>query len=229
MSRALARRRGSNMAKINNIGGFYRYLEWLMWIFYLNILWIVFMCIGLIVFGIFPATVAMFTVYRGWFRRDVVDIKLTKTFLQAYKKDFLKANAIGYIIVAIGYLLYLDFQFLANIEGVMLYVMQTGLIIFGLAYIIMTLHIFPVYVHFDLKFFNNFKHAMLIGLYSPLSTIGMILGLVIINFLFSKIPGLIPAIGISLSAAIIMACALFAFHSIDKKQQKLVEETEDES
>src|SRR5690625_27778 len=111
----------------------------------------------------------------------------------------------------------------------MLTVMQTVLIIFGLAYNIMTLHIFPVYVHFDLKFFNNFKHAMLIGLYSPLSTIGMILGLVIINFLFSKIPGLIPAIGISLSAAIIMACALFAFHSIDKKQQNSVEDTEVDS
>lgn len=208
------------MAKVNNIGGLYRFLEWLMWIFYINILWIVFMCIGLIVFGIFPATAAMFAVYRDWFRKDVVDMKITKTFLEVYKKDFLKANMIGYIVVVIGFILYLDFQLLANVEGVMWYVMQIGLIFFGLIYIIMILHIFPVYVHYNLKFTDYFKHAIVLGISNPLTTIAMVIGLILFYFLFRYIPGLIPTIGISTPAAVIMACALIAFNNIDAKQRR---------
>jgi len=221
----LQKKRGHNMAKINNIGGVYRYLEWVMWIFYINILWVAFVFTGLIIFGLFPATAAMFAVYRGWFRRDMVDAKITKIFIHTYKKDFLKANAIGYIVAGIGYLLYLNFQFSANIQGMMMYVTQTGLIFFGFVYIIMTLYIFPVWSHFDLKFSDYFKHAVLIGLYSPLMTIGMIIGLIITSLLFWYVPGIVPVIGVSLLAAILMGCALFAFYSIDKKQKEFSEST----
>ncbi len=101
--------------------------------------------------------------------------------------------------------------------------MQAGLVILGTIYFIMILYIFPVYVHFDLKFFRYFKNAFLIGFFSPLATILMVVALVVFAFLFNYIPGLLPSIGISLSAASIMGCALLAFNSIEKKQRKFTE------
>lgn len=211
------------MAKTNNIGGFYRFLEWLMWVFYINILWLAFTFIGFIAFGIFPATAAMYAVYQDWFRKDVQEVQITKVFIKTYKQEFFKANGIGYITLLIGYILYLDFQLLANIQGFMLYIMQAGLVILGTIYFIMILYIFPVYVYFDLKFFRYFKNALLIGFFSPLPTILMVVALVLFAFLFNYIPGLLPSIGISLSAASIMGCALFAFKSIERKQRKFTE------
>src|SRR5690625_7749423 len=103
----------------------------------------------------------------------------------------------------------------------MMYVTQTGLIFFGFVYIIMTLYIFPVWSHFDLKFPDYFKHAVLIGLYSPLTTIGMIIGLTITCLLFSYVPGVVHVIGVRLVAAILVGCELFRFARLDTKRDKL--------
>ncbi len=40
--------------------------EWITKIAYLNLLWLGFTLLGLIIFGIFPATAATFTVARKW-------------------------------------------------------------------------------------------------------------------------------------------------------------------
>lgn len=208
------------MKKDNSFGGLYQVLEWLMWLFYINLLWVTFTIVGLVAFGFFPATAAMFSVFRGWLRKDD-EVKITKTFLTTYKNGLLKANAIGFILVAIGYVLYLDFQLLGNVEGPIIYVLKVGFIVLGLIYVTTVLYIFPVFVHFELTFFQYFKNAMLFGIFSPFMSILMILSLVIINYLFMFLPGIIPVLGVSMVGLIITFWAFSAFKRFQNKQMQL--------
>lgn len=110
------------MGKVLNITKFYLLLEWVMWLAYINLLWIGSALIGLIVFGIFPATVAMFTVIRHLLLKDTTGKQILKTFALTYKREFFKSNVIGLIFTAIGYLLYLDFLYIQNMTGATYYV-----------------------------------------------------------------------------------------------------------
>ncbi|MRH42791.1 DUF624 domain-containing protein [Aquibacillus halophilus] len=214
------------MAKSNGSGGgLYRILEWIMWIAYINLLWVGFSLLGLIVLGVFPATVAGFTVIRGLLMKNT-DTPIIKTFFRTYKNEFFKSNAIGFIFVVVGYILYLDFVFIGNINGLLFYVLQIGLVFVSLVYLIALLYIMPVYVHFDLNFTRYFKQAIQIGIFSPLMTIAMVLGLFIVYFLITLIPGLIPLFAFGASAFVIMACGLFAFHRLENKQRLLNEPKE---
>lgn len=46
--------------------GLNHFCTWVMRLAYLNVLWILFSLAGLVVFGLMPATAAMFTVAREW-------------------------------------------------------------------------------------------------------------------------------------------------------------------
>src|SRR5690625_6342583 len=52
------------------MGGFYTLANWIMRLAYVNILWIAFSLVGIIILGFFPATIGMFTVIRKWIQGD---------------------------------------------------------------------------------------------------------------------------------------------------------------
>lgn len=206
------------MARVTTVGGMYRVLEWLMWICFINILWVLFSIVGLLVFGIFPATAAAFAAMRHLFMKGVGK-GLFKLFLTTFKQEFFKANGIGFLFVIAGYIIYLDFLFVKSVSGIMFYALQTGLIIIALIYLVALLYIMPVFVHYRLKFFQYFKHAVLIGIFSPVWTILMIVGLVIIYYLIRFVPGLIPFVTVGLATFNLMGIALAAFQGMEMKQQ----------
>lgn len=206
--------------------GFYRVLEWVMWLMYLNVLWILFTIIGLGIFGVFPATVSMFTIIRQLLLKQ--DSTIFKTFLHTYKKEFFRANGVGLILAVIFYILYMDLLYLDRIPGILFNFFQVGLIVVSIIFLIVLIYIFPVYVHFDLKFLERFKHALLIGIFSPLANLGIIFSFIMLFFIYKWLPGLIPLIGISLVGLIIMFLTLFAFNRFQEKQQTLNESEEDE-
>lgn len=207
------------MGKVLNITKFYLLLEWVMWLAYINLLWIGSALIGFVVFGIFPATVAMFTVIRHLLLKDTTGKQILKTFALTYKKEFFKSNLIGLIFTLVGYLLYLDFLYIQNMTGATYYMFQIGLIFISIIYFISLLYIVPVYVHYDLKFHQYFRHALLIGILSPITTMLIVIGLTLLYFLLVLIPGLIPLITTSTLAFIIMGCALIGFRRLEDKQQ----------
>lgn len=205
---------------------FYHVLEWIMWLLYLNLLWFLFTLIGLGVLGIFPATVSMFTVIRHLLQKK--DPAIFKTFFQTFKQEFFKANGVGLLIFAIIYLLYMDFLFLDHLPSSLFGVFQIGLLLAVIVFVIVLLYIFPVYVHYELSFFQMFKHALIIGVFSPLANLLIIIGFAVLYYLYKWLPGLIPTFGISLIALLLMFSGLFAFNRIQEKQEKL-EESEENS
>lgn len=198
---------------------FYNVLQWVMWLIYLNILWFLFTMIGLVLFGVFPATVSLFAVIRKLFLKE--DLSVTKTFIQIYKEEFFKANGIGMILVLVAYILYMDFLFLDKIHAGLFTIFQIGLIIVSILYFITLIYIFPVYVHYQLKFIDYFKHALLIGVFSLLTNLIIIISFVCLYFLYTWIPGFIPIFGLSLASFILTVSVMLAFNRFEKRQQKL--------
>jgi uncharacterized membrane protein YesL len=197
-----------------SIGGLYTLTEWITRFAYVNILWIGFSLLGLVVFGISPATVAMFTIIRKWIMGES-DIPVFQTFWNSYKKEFLKSNGVGFVLAISVYIIFIDLNYLKldTIIQIPLY-----LIIFA---IIMTLfYIFPVYVHYNVTFLQLFKNAFFIMMVNPLSSIMMLIGFVALFFVMKFLPALVFFFGGSLSAGIIMSSCYLAFQKIEKKQKE---------
>lgn len=205
------------------MGGLYRICEWIMRLAYVNILWILFTLVGLGVVGIMPSTAAMFAVTRKWIRGET-DIPVFATFWSSYKSEFVKVNLLGLIMGAAAVILYLDFrifQYSTNdLMQMFSFVFFAVLILFSLTVIYM----FPVFAHFDIKLLQYIKYSFLIAIGSPMSTIMMVIGLVVIFFLMMKFPGLIVFFSGSLVAFVMMFWANRAFLKIEEKHQKMQEQ-----
>src|SRR5699024_2801656 len=92
-------------------GRLFRLCEVVMRLAYVNLLWVLFTALGLGLFGIFPATVALFTVTRKWVMGDH-DIPIFSTFWHTYRKEFFKSTLFGFILFVIGYIIYVDLVYL---------------------------------------------------------------------------------------------------------------------
>ena len=197
----------------------YNVCDWIAKIVIVNILWLLFTLAGLIVLGIMPATIALFTVVRKWTVSES-DIPIFATFLRTYKKEFLQANYLGLFLVAIGSFLLYDLRLVLSMEGNFLAVLGVPLMIMILCYLLILLYIIPVYVHFELKFLQYFKYAFFIGILNIPTTLLMVMLLLSFCMLLSFLPGFIPFFSVSVISIIIMFGATTTFQRIADKQQK---------
>lgn len=204
-----------------NTNGFYRFLEWLMWIMYLNLLWIISSLLGLIVFGIFPATMALISTIREWHVNE--EISFHKSYAKAYKQYFIKSNLMGFLFLVVGYILFVDLQWIIQNTSTFQFLFLTVFIVLAFIYIITLLYTFPIMAHFNLKISHAIKHAIIIGVFSPLVTFIMGTILILLQYLWRFIPGLLPVIGVSLTFYIITRFSIIAFERFEVKQKKLLE------
>ncbi|MGG1687820.1 YesL family protein, partial [Pseudalkalibacillus sp. NRS-1564] len=78
------------MVELNGLWGkFYRITEWVARLVYVQCLWLVFSIVGLLVAGIFPATMGMFAVVRRW-QLGETDVPVFPEFWTTYKQEFIK-------------------------------------------------------------------------------------------------------------------------------------------
>lgn len=199
---------------------FYRLMEWIWRFAYLNILWLVFTLLGLGIFGVFPATASVYSVIRKWLIKDP-DTAIFSVFWSSYKAHFLGANSLGYCLIVMGYILYFNYNYLAVISGFEHTFVLFFWFITVTIYLLLVLFLFPVYVHYQLKFLQYFKAAIWVAVANPLALISMILGLIIGSYLFRFIPGLIPFFSVSILLSLIMWNAVHAFERIERKKQRL--------
>jgi uncharacterized membrane protein YesL len=198
--------------------GILRIPEWMIKIAFINFLWVCFSILGIIIFGIFPATIALFAVIRKWLMGET-DIPIFKNFWAFYKKDFLKSNFLGLMLVVIGITLYIDYQLLQQVSSNLIQWVYYLLLTITFMFIMTFLYTFPVFVHYDISVFQVMKKAFLIMIISPLSTIMIIAGSIILYFTMTNFPGLIPIFGVSLLAFLIMWSTNLSFANIRNKNE----------
>lgn len=201
--------------------GLHNVAEWITRLFYLNILWIIFTLSGLVVFGIFPATVAVFTVIRHWVLGEG-QVPLFKTFWYAFKGSFVQIQLIGYTLALIGSILYIDYNFFSSRDESIFLVAEllTGSAMFVLA--IVFLYIFPVYVHFKLKTIEYIKNALLIGLSHLFHSILMFIVTAIFFYGFMKYFGFFGLFIVSMTAFWVTWISQMVFKRIEILKAKKV-------
>ncbi|CAM4052016.1 YesL family protein [Lederbergia lenta] len=209
------------------MGGFYRISEWIWRFFYINILWIMFLIPGLLIFGFFPSTAAMFAVMRKWVQGES-DIPVFKTFWTSYKKEFIKSNILGLIIAVIGYILFIDLKFIQVSTNSFVSLLHIPLIAVFLLYGLVLLYIFPVFVHYDIKMLQVFKNSFLIMIMFPFITIMMAVVSYFIYYIMLKIPGLIPIFGGSIIAYAISWGTNITFRQIEQREVARLEKEKEQ-
>lgn len=202
-------------------GVFYRASQWVSRLAYINILWIGFTLLGLIVFGFFPATAAMFAITRKWIMGKK-DISIFRNFWLLYRYEFKKVNILGFIMVFIGVILYVDLTFFSISNTLLLQIIQYCLLVVSILYIIALIYFFPVYAYYNFNFMQHIKYSLLVGLRSPLFTILMVVATLCINYLVVKVPGLIPFFSGSVTSIVLILIVQPIFNRFEKENMKQV-------
>ncbi|MDQ0207838.1 YesL family protein [Alkalicoccobacillus murimartini] len=201
------------------MGGLHKIAEWIMRMAYINILWVGFTLAGLVVFTIFPATFAMYAVIRKWIMGED-DVPVFKTFFSYLKKDFIRGNIIGLFLVLIGFVLYVDFQFLLTFagEGIVAYFYYPVLFV-TLIVALGTIFVFPVFVHYQLKNVQVFKTAFFLMAVNPALSILMLVALGVALYAMFSFPATVIFFGASVPAYIIMRISYAIIQMALAKQQ----------
>ncbi|RFB18715.1 DUF624 domain-containing protein [Bacillus sp. HNG] len=189
---------------------------------YVNILWIVFTVLGFGVLGLFPSTGAMFTIVHKWLSKEPVE-KIFQTFWNTYKKEFISLNKFGLFFILIGYILLYDFMFLQkNVDK--LQFLFPILLFLSISYIVTLFYFFPVYIQFEMKFFQYIKQSFLIAASSLIETILILTAGMLLGILVNLIPGIIPFFTGSVLAVAITWCSNRAFLKINSKKKMITQE-----
>lgn len=184
--------------------GLYRITEKIARLAYVNMLWVLFTLLGLGVFGLLPATSAMFAVIRKW-QMGEEDVPVYKTFWHYYRKDFLKVNLLGHILLITGYILSIEYQILRSVDATVYYIASFGVIAQLILYVIVLIYFFPVFAHFRLKSGDYFKWPFVIGISHPIMTVFLVASVVVLQFAAYKfMPALLLFFGPSITASILM-------------------------
>ena len=181
---------------------------------YLNLLWALFTLVGILVFGLFPATIAMFTVLRKIILKE--DFNCFKLFWKTYKAEFFKGNLLGIVLVLINSITFINVLFFRNMTGAIEFLFYP-MVAIGILLFLMSLFVFPVYVHFDLHFLQIFKNSFSFMLLYPLSSLSIIVNSLIVLIILYQLPALVVFYSVSIIGLIIMTSANRAFQKNAEK------------
>lgn len=183
--------------------GYYQFSVWAMRLAYVNLIWFVFTIIGLGFIGIMPATAGMFAVVRKWVSGED-EIKVFSTFWNSYRKEFVKSNLLGYTLIGIGYILYIELQILRAQDSMVYFIASFGVIALIVVLCIVLLYAFPVFAHFNVGTLQNIRWAFIIGVIHPVLTIVLVVGIASVYYIaLTTIPALLFFFGGSATAFVL--------------------------
>lgn len=188
----------------------YRATEWITRLAYLNLLWIFFTLTGLLLFGFFPSTLAMYAIVRDWLNGKT-DIDIFKNFWNYYKTEFVKSNLLGLFLITIIVLIGLDIYYVQMNDFTWISIPLYAMI---LLFILFLFYLFPAFTHFDLNLFPLIKNTFFIMLISPLHTLLIIICIGALFIFINVFPGSAFIFGGSLYALITSWLALHAFNKL---------------
>lgn len=193
--------------------------EWIARLAYLNLLWILFTLSGGVIFGFFPATIAMLATLRQFLIKNHPPV--FKTFWHYYKKEFFGSNKLGLIIVVIGFILYMNINFLQSTSNEGTSFLFYSSLVMSCIYVLIICYALASYVEFEQSLGTHLKNALLISIYSPIPSLLIIFGFAAVYFAVTTISGLGFFFSVSLLGLVILSSANLAYKKIARKQEQL--------
>jgi uncharacterized membrane protein YesL len=209
---------GGFIMELNGVmGRLYNGMDWIAKLVYVQFLWLLGSIAGLVIGGLFPATMAMFAVLRKMIQRED-EFSFFQTFWVTFRREFWKANVLGGIISLIGFILYFYLVFLKAHEGAVSVILYILVLSITFVFLITNLFLGPVFVHYQLRVYQYLRMSLLFCLSCPFHGISMIGGLVAFYFLMTYVPGLLPFLSVSLLAWFLMFMANLAFEKAKQEE-----------
>lgn len=181
----------------------------------LNILWLLFVLRGFVIFGLYPATVALFSVIRQMDRGK--ETKIYPAFKKYFNQEFTLSNSIGLPTILFGYLLLVSYQFLAA-GNLPVYLSVRYVVLMALMILIIhTTYLIPVISHYNFERIRDYwKLPIIFGLGYIGRTIIIFSLLAISYYAFFQWSILIPFLGVSVNSLVIfkLTKGLFMKHPI---------------
>jgi uncharacterized membrane protein YesL len=188
--------------------------EWLVRLVLIQFYWVLFSLLGLVVFGLVPSTMAMFSVTRQLVIKNE-DIPLFRTFKENFTSQFWKGNGAGAILLIITAILYVDYRFFIEHETMNAVAILILIISFLAGMIVCFL--FPIYAHYDVRVGEGIKKSVFVCLshfhYGLLAMVG-VGSLIVLYVMFS---GLLILIGGSAIAMFLTILGQKVFKNIEHK------------
>jgi uncharacterized membrane protein YesL len=197
----------------------YRTCIWISKLAYLNLLWLFFTLTGAILLGVGPSTAGLYSVVRKWQREGIDQTRVFKTYWSTYKNDFWRANFLSWIFIITGFILYFDLRFFQSQTGVLSLLLFSLSVAASVVYIAALVYLFPIFVHFDLRFSQYIKNCILIPLLRPFDAFTALSGVIIVSYVATTNLTLLLLFSISLLGLYINWIAQRSFLKIEQKQQ----------
>ncbi|WP_208589705.1 YesL family protein [Gracilibacillus suaedae] len=202
-------------------GFIYRSMVWLTRLTYLNLLWIFFSLLGLVIGGFFPALTAMFAVERKWIRGNT-SFAILPYFWNVYKNNFKSSNILGIPFILLFSLIYLNLQFTQVLGQFLGSILLFFLFVVSFLVIIIFLYVFPTYIHYDVRLIESLIFSFIIALSAPMQTFLIMINLIGFLIITLYLPGVFFLFVGSASSLIIMWFAYRAMIQIKNRKELIV-------
>lgn len=206
----------------NVMNKFNIFSEWVMNLFILQLLWIGGTLIGGVIFGLFPATIALYASLRK-LKHQVPDFKLFRYFVQEYKNNFKTSFIIGLFYIAAGLLGVVYYHFLNATTNSWLAYTHPFMYIILILILFVLLYLIPVFVHYEVRLRSLVQTTFLIMMSHMKWNLPLLLTLVAVSILFIRFSVVFLFFGISLPAFIILYYCMRAFKDFDLEKEKIAD------
>lgn len=185
-----------------------------------NLLWLFFTLLGLVIAGFFPATIALFTIINTWLNGENTE-SLIHTFWKHFRKYFFWGNKLGIILLLFLTIVYIDYQLIESFQGLFYWFIAVLLTFITALLFISFMFIFPVIVNYRIvSLKNTLMNSLLIGISQlPFVIVGYAI-LFLLIFVFRSIVSL--AIFFFPSALVLIICFITnrAISRVEMKRQQ---------
>lgn len=200
-------------------GKLYAIAEWITMLAVLQLMWTGLTLLGLVVFGISPATAGLFSAIRKRLQGQD-DLKgLVSEYWRVYKEEWVAANKIGLVLIVVGYFLATNLRIVfAMPTTTTSMVILVGLTMITILYLVLCMNIFQVFTHYELPFSRYFSTSVLLMVSFPIQGVGSLIGVYLLYQLFLFLPGLLPFFGVSVTAIFLSWMSFQIFKMKDAKE-----------
>ena len=136
----------------------YQWLETATDFFLLNLLWLL-ACAPVVT--VVPSSAAMFGVVRDWTRGKETGV--FAAFVLRFRQSLRQSLAVGMLWTLLGGVLFLDFLVAGGMPPGLQAIMRLVLVLASILYVLASVFLFPVMVHYDTGWLAVPKNALLLG------------------------------------------------------------------
>ncbi|GAB2318264.1 YesL family protein [Alkalibacterium sp. s-m-22] len=201
---------------------FMKGLEWVAFLAYVNLLWIGFTLIGLIVAGIGPATITVFSMIRSKLRQGDHS-HIYRKFRSEYRTHFKAGNIYFGLVTSAALFLYVDSRLIQALppNPLIQAVVIPALIILTALLLVTATFTIGYYLEYQENILISVKKGFWLSLVSPVSDLVIIHAFLFLALVLTYIPAFILFFSISLYGFITQWIMNKAFNRIKRRKKSL--------